>query len=643
MENKELDLTNESLQAETEATSTPVEETQELTSEESVVEAQPEASVNEPEIVAEEPVSEDSVTQDEVVAEQQEADADTTSDSQTYFALPDFEEIVGKVEEIAKSNDWQNGGHTIKEFKAKWGELTVPEGGSASYKILEVRFNEAEQAFFARRSEHYTEMDKKRKDNYEIKKGLLDRIQKLIERKKWTAQGELRSIQNRWDQVKHVPQEFVEELNKQYQTLLDTFEASRVDFLVKRKEQEELNLEGKFYTIDRLKLLINSISSEKEMDWTQLDYQFEEIQKDWKKIGRIPAERTEELWNDFKAQKDIFYAKKLELNTTYKKEIESNERKKRALIARALELKDVEDLAEAAREINRLHKEWKDIGIVSPEKSEELWNEFKAASDTFNTYKNDHLDEIKDQEKENYDLKIKLCEDAEALSEEEDWKSASERFQKMLEQWKEIGPVPRRKTKKVWQRFKKAMDNFYARKRQHVKEIRSDEKDNLQKKRDLIDLVKSLHESEDPQAALNRVKEIQGEFNAIGYVPIKYKDKVYKQFKEVCDFVYKRARSVSKEGGHSGNSDYSGNSGDSETRRDSFGKSQKLNKLRKQAERLNETILNYADTKTFIKPNKQGLALRDEIELKIIALQNELAELHKEIDALKAELDAPKN
>lgn len=640
MENKELDLTNDQQNEETKINLT--ESTQD-------VEAAPEAAdSNELENNSEESqVAEQAEPSVEVISEKTEEVDSTTelateelADSQSYFALPEFEEIVTKAEELAKSNDWQNGSHLFKEFKSKWSELVVPEGGSASYKTLEVKLNVAEQSFFDRRTEHYAEMDKKRKDNLEIKNGLLEKVEKLIERKKWTAQGELRAIQNRWDQIKHIPHDAVEELNKKYHSLLEIFESNRVEFLVKRKEQEELNLEGKFYTIDRLKMLINTIVPEKELDWTQLDYQFEEVQKDWKKIGRIPAEKTEELWNEFKSIKDIFYAKKLELNTTYKKEIESNERKKRALIARAVELKDVEDLAEAAREINRLHKEWKDIGIVSPEKSEELWNEFKAASDKFNSYKNDHLDEIKDQEKTNYDLKIKLCEDAEALSEEEDWKSASERFQKMLEDWKEIGPVPRRKTKKIWQRFKKAMDNFYARKRQHVKEIRSDEKDNLQKKRDLIDLVKTLHEAEDAQEAMAKVKEIQQEFNAVGFVPIKYKDKIYKQFKEVCDIVYKRSKSAARS---DSSYEHSVNNAESETRRDFFGKSQKFNKLRKQAERLNETILNYSDTKTFIKPNKKGLALREEIELKIDALKLELAELNKEIAEIKTEMDSTKS
>lgn len=642
MENKELDLTNN--QQSEEIKTNLVEPTQDVeASQDAVIPIELENNSEEVPVDEKANTSEDVIPEkiDEVDSTTELSTEEESADSQSYFALPEFEEIVTKAEELAKSNDWQNGSQLFKELKSKWTELDVPEGGSESFKNLEVKFNLAEQTFFERRSQHYAEMDKKRKDNLEIKNGLLEKIEKLIERKKWAAQGELRAIQNRWEQVRHIPHDAVEELNKKYHSLLEVFETNRVEFLVKRKEQEELNLEGKFYTIDRLKMLINTIVPDKELDWTQLDYQFEEVQKDWKKIGRIPAEKTEELWNEFKSIKDLYYAKKLELNTSYKKEIESNERKKRALIARAIELKDIEDLAEAAREINRLHKEWKDIGIVSPEKSEELWNEFKAASDKFNSFKNDHLDEIKDQEKTNYDLKIKLCEDAEALSEEEDWKSASERFQKMLEDWKEIGPVPRRKTKKVWQRFKKAMDNFYARKRQHVKEIRSDEKDNLQKKRDLIELVKTLHEAENTQEAMAKVKEIQHEFNAIGFVPIKYKDKIYKQFKEVCDIVYKRSKSSSRS--DSSFYEQSGNYADSETRRDFFGKSQKFNKLRKQAERLNETILNYSDTKTFIKPNKKGLALREEIELKIDALKSELAELNKEIAEMKTEMDSNKS
>jgi len=580
---------------------------------------------------------------EEVIVEQ--IDLEASSQELASHSLPGLSELVDKAKDIAASHDWQNGGHLLKELKAKWFELKneIPEGLGALYTTLETIFNEAEQSFFNRRKVHYEEMDKKRKDNLEIKKGLLEKIQKLIDRKKWTAQGELRSIQDRWEKIKHIPHEAAEELNTSFSTLIDTFEKQRVEFFVKRREQEELNLDGKLYVLDKLRSLVGSINEETDLDWEQLDHQFEEDQNSWRKIGRIPAEKSDEIWKEFKDLKDAFHEKKLSLNTVYRKEIEGNERKKRNLIERVEKLIEVEDLAEAAREINRLHKEWKDIGPVAPDKAEDLWNEFKNASDVFNNYKNEHTDEIKDQEKTNYDLKVKLCDEAEILAEEDDWKKAGVRFQEMLEEWRSIGPVPRRKTKKIWERFKKAMDNFYARKRQHQKDLRTEEKDNLQRKKDIVDLIIALENAEDMQAAFTKVKELQQEYQRIGYVPIKFKDKINKSYKEACDIFYKQLRSQSRSESSYTHS-YSGNTGnDTGVKKENQSKIIQLQKLKRQAEKVNETILNYSDTKTFIKPNKKGLALRDEIDLKIATFQKEYDQLNKEIETLKQVMESGKS
>lgn len=639
MENKELNelnpTQNESVQSEnnTETPETVVPALEESNPEPKVsIETEPLESTDD---TAEETSEKVTDASEETFEEETESvEAENSAVPEIVKGLEDFEALVAKVNAIADGCDWQNGGYLIKEIKAAWALLPVPEGKTDAYKDLEKQLHTAEEAYFQRRTTHYAEMDKKRKENLEAKRSLLEKIEKLIERKKWMAQGELRSIQNKWEQIRYVPQEFIDELNEKYESLLEIFERNRVEFLVKKKEQEEQNLEGKLYIIDRLEHLIASITETVD-DWAQLDHEFEELMKEWRKVGRVTAEKSDEVWNEFKRLKDEFFAKKLELNTEYRKELEANEKKKRSLIQKAQSLLKTDDLAEAAREINKLHKDWKEIGNVAPDKADELWNEFKAASDAFNNYKNEHLDEIKDQEKTNYDLKVKLCEKAEELAELEDWKQANQQFQKLMDEWKQIGPVPRRKTKKVWQRFKKAMDNFYARKRQQQKNIRSEEKSNLQKKRDLIEKVKALHEAEDAAAALAEVKQIQAEFNAIGFVPIKMKDKVYKMFKDACDVIYKRSREQYRGAstGYNSRSD----------KRDSFPKSQKLNKLKKQAEKLNETILNYADTKTFIKPNKKGLALRDEIDTKIAQLEQELNAINAEIEEIKADLELEKN
>lgn len=593
-------------------------------------------SDSESEVEAEEEESEavdtDTDTDTEEVEESSEAtEEDVAEDAEVTSELSTYNELLEKAEGIAQSEDWQYGSTIIKELKDKWNE--AEEVVSDAYDELFRRFQKAEQTYFDRRKQHYEEQNAERQRNLEKKRELLEEIRGIIENKQWGAKNKLRGLQRKWDRIRKIPNEFIEELQKDYDQLAKTFEDHRVEYLVEQKQKEELNYEGKLLIIDRMKALINELNS--DTNWKTADQNLEEFIKQWKKIGRVPKSKSFDINDTFNEVRNEFYQKRFEHDKNYRKELEKNENKFRKLLSRAEELTEMDDLAEAAREINRLHKEWKETGPVLEELSDELWNQFKAASDTFNSYKSEHMDELKEQEQENLDEKEALADKAEQLSDEEDWKQTSKAMQQLMEEWKKTGPVPRRKGKQVWKRFKKAMDHFYSRKRNHFKEIREEEKENLKKKKALINQVSELHDRDDAQEALNEVKKLQQQFKDIGYVPIKQKDKIYKQFREVCDVIYNRSRSeksvnISRED----RADL-----DNDQIKQIKKRKAEINKLKKEAQELNDTILNYSDTKTFIKPNKKGMALRDELDEKINKLQADLDKINDKIDSLDDQID----
>lgn len=584
---------------------------------------------------------------DEVVSESEEdvkslenADDTAATDDENNDVVDElaaFKALVDEVKDIAQSNDWQNGSYFINEKKDTWKELD-PVAGEA-FVWLEEELKKAEELYYERRSAYYESQKEKRQKNLDRKRELLARLEKLVEEKKWTHSRDLSQIEKRWESIRQIPNEFAEELNEKYTNLRSVFEKNRVANLIEQTNQESLNLDGKLLVRDKFKAFIEGITEESENDWKILDEKYEEFQKQWRKIGRVSKEKNFEINNEFNDLRDSYYNLKYDLNKAYKKQLDKNEAKLRKLIEQAKNLMESDDLAEAARDINRLHKEWKDAGSVIKKLSDELWSEFKAASDTFNEYKNEHIDDLKNQEQVNYELKEALVKKAEKLTESTDWKKTGREIQELLDEWKSIGPVPRRKGKKIWQQFKHTIDHFYANKRHHFKEIREQEKANLILKREIIEKAKLLIDLDDPNEAVNKLKNLQTEFNAVGFVPLKHKDKVYKQFKEVCDTVYGRARNQDRSNIPSDVS----RTLNFEAKKVIQSKYNTINKLRKKAEQLKDQILNYSDTKTFIKPNKKGIKLIEELDDKIVSLQAELDKMNEEIDFLRNEIDTLSN
>jgi hypothetical protein len=540
-------------------------------------------------------------------------------------------DLVSKADDYARQTDWSHIPQLFASIYDSWNE--GPELESPRKNALRNRVDKALETFNVRKSEHYDHLKEKRQKNLDYRLILLERLQKIVDQKRWQAAGEVASIRRKWDDIKQLPSGApLEEQNETFNKLLEVFDEKRVEYLVKVREKEEENLIGKLMIIEKMEIVTKKAGPDVE-NWEILDNELGELTRQWRKIKHVPKEKEDEVWNRFKNIRDSYFTIKSEHDQSYKKELESNIKSKQRLIRKALSLNDEKDLAKGVRTINRLHNEWKKIGAVPKELNDKLWDEFKAASDAFNKLKSENIDLIREQENQNYEQKIAICEQAEALADAENFKTAADEMVKLLAEWKKIGPVPRKKTNPVWNRFKKAMDEFYKKRRSFFKDVRVEQKENLDKKREIIEKITGLAGLEDPTEAIENVKALQEEYKSIGFVPIKYKDSIWAEYKSALDLVYGKAR-ASHKGSHDDH-----RHGSRATAPDRADKrvQQEIFKLRRECDDLKNTILNYSDTMTYIKPNKKGLELRQEIQNNIDEAENRIREKQEKIDQLSSE------
>lgn len=250
------------------------------------------------------------------------------------------------------------------------------------------------------------------------------------------------------------------------------------------------------------------------------------------------AEKNQQVWDHFNTAQDKFSELRFKHDKQYRISIERALEKKKKLIAEAESLIDDNSIADAARRVNKLHKAWKKTGNLPQKEENELWEKFKTATDSFNEKKTENIDQLRDEENKNLDAKQALIQRALEAQSAESYDEGHQAMQRLMGEWKKIGPVPRKKSSKVWKQFKEAMDAFYNQRREHFKNIRKDQKDNLTAKKEIIDKLNQLVESEDAAKAVDKAKQLQADFKKIGHVPLKFKNKVWKDYREVCDKIY---------------------------------------------------------------------------------------------------------
>jgi hypothetical protein len=577
-----------------------------------------------------EPVAAEDESKEEDLAN---SESDDVSETEKYY-----KELAEKAEQMIVVSDWAYVSMEFDNIDTKWGEGPDPDGVDISgYRET---IDALREQFEEKKKTHYEEKKRQREENLAKKESILESLKKIVEEKQWTATREVGKLKGQWDRIKSVPEEAEEELEKKFSSLLSTFDDHKVDRLVKKKQQEEDNLTGKLVILEKMEAFIKDLDD--SSDWDQKEKDFEQLAKQFRKIGRVPVEKNQDIWSSYHELQDTFHSMRFKHDKNYREKIEKYLTRKRKLIDEAEALIDADDLADAARKVNKLHRRWKKAGNLPQKDENDMWDRFKAATDAFNEKKSENIDVLHEQEQENLNEKQTLVDKAEQLKDSEEWEQTHRDLQSLMDKWKNAGPVPKRSSGKIWKKFKGAMDHFYDRRRDHFKEVKESRKDNLKEKEEVLGKLRELKDHEDPIEAVNQSKPLQEEFKKAGYVPIKHKNRMWKEYREICDVIYDRFRAAKAA------VDVVGRENVDSFSADDIADIRKLNSkvagLRKEIKRMEQELIQQKESLSYFKPSKGSNPLLDQVKEKVdkaeedvVKKQEKLAELEKEIDLIKKE------
>ncbi|MDE5784643.1 MAG: DUF349 domain-containing protein [Prevotella sp.] len=295
------------------------------------------------------------------------------------------------------------------------------------------------------------------------------------------------------------------------------------------------NLQKKLAIIDKIKAMVTSPE-----EASKTYQEFKTLQQEWRDIKSVPAERANELWRNYQLYVEQFYDL-LKLNSEareldFKKNLETKTR----LCEAAEKLADEGDVISAFHQLQKLHQEYREIGPVSKELREEIWQRFKAASTVINKRHQQHFEDLRAREDENLQKKTSLCEKVEAIAAEEnkgsaDWERHTQEIIAIQQEWKTIGFAPQKMNVKIFERFRAACDNFFARKAEYFKTMKDAFKENAEKKRALIEKAKALQNSTEWRSTGDKLIALQKEWKTIGMVPKKLGDQLWEEFLAACN------------------------------------------------------------------------------------------------------------
>jgi len=548
---------------------------EELVAEEPVVE---EPVAEEPvaeEPVAEEPAAEEPVTEEpiaegktvnEIVAEiessQVPEEDDDDIDDKTFEESPEkieseysgltFEESVDILHEIVQEPNFNiiklRVGilksiilQHIKKTKQEQLNTFINEGGNQEEFIpeksdLEKKFENALQTYKENKAKFLEKIEVEKNKNFEAKKAIIEDLKNLIENESnlKTLNDKFKEFQDQWKEIGPVPQNESTNLWQNYHFYVEKF----FDILKIGKELRSLdlkkNLEQKIKLCETAESLLLDDSINKSFKKLQ------QLHDEWKEIGPVPEDKKDEIWERFKVASDQINQKRREHYDEIFAEQQNNYNAKVVLCEQAEELVtndtlSIKEYNAISDKLNEVLKVWKTLGPAPAKLNDEIWNRFKVVLDKFYGQKKEYFQQMKDSQMQNYNLKLNLAIQAEALSNRNDWKNTTDEILKLQKEWKNIGPTPRKYSEAVWKRFSAACDHFFEEKSFYFSNIQQIESDNLKKKEELIQKIINHEFSSDKAANLDAMKLYQREWTELGHVPKNDKDRIYNEYRDAVN------------------------------------------------------------------------------------------------------------
>lgn len=462
--------------------------------------------------------------------------------------------VVQKFKELYSSENHDELYEKADQLKALFYKLLNEEKSDASQERLvyleglEVEFKELYSAYRSERNTIAQDMERQKEENYAAKLQIIEDLKALLEKAEDVNHTfpAFRELQNRWKSIDMVPQSKVKDLWETYQYHVEKF----YDYIKINNEFRDMdfrkNLEAKQALCSKAEALAqeeNVVSAFKEL---------QKLHNEWKELGPVAKEHRESVWERFKSATTVVNKKHQAYFENLKEEQKNNLEAKVLLCEKAEEIA-AENPVESngwnvlSKKMDQLQESWKGIGFASRKENQKVYDRFRAACDKFYNAKREYYANFKNVMQDNLKLKEKLCEQAEALMESDDWKRATDQLIALQKQWKEIGPVARKQSDAVWKRFRSACDHFFDNKSRHFGKIDEQYGENLAMKQALIEEVKNYRIGDTREDDIRALRSFQNRWSEIGFVPFKDKERIQNEFNQALDVHFADLRSLDSE------------------------------------------------------------------------------------------------
>ena len=608
------------------------------------------------------------VKQSEMTAEQTVNEAETTAETaqETATAAADTQqlreedtlankvynskkEIVERVKTIADSEETPEKAE-IDHLKTSFYRLHVAEreaqqkayleagGEPEKYQVLPDEEEEAFKAAMAvikeKRQKAFLEQEDLKQENLKKKEAIIEKIKTMATTPEEANNNfqEFKVLQQEWKAIKPVPAEKVNELWRNYQLYVEQY----YDLLNLNREAREYdfkkNLEKKTQLCEAAEKLAD------ESDVISAFHQLQDLHQEYRETGPVEKELREQVWQRFKAASTVINKRHQQHFEEIRAEEEENLVKKTALCEKIEDIvkqerKNTGDWDSQSKEIIALQQEWKTIGFTPQKMNTKIFERFRAACDEFFTKKGEYFKELKEKYAENAKRKQELVEKAQALKDSTDWKKTSDKLIALQKEWKTIGMVPKRLGDQLWEDFLAACNHFFeARNAVHADE-RNEECENLAKKNEIIEKLKQLAEGA-VENLQEEMRKLTDEFNSIGHVPFKEKDKMFKEYHETLDKLYKTLNIKASRR----RMDNFRNNLKKVAQRGENAIDNERGRLMRRFEQLKQEINTYENNLGFLNiSSKKGNSLIDDMNRRVQKLKDELAETKQKIKTIDAE------
>ncbi len=451
----------------------------------------------------------------------------------TPVAAMEAEEAPGdEIEAAVPEEKQEEAGKEDHEIRT---EVLSPE----ELQALENRFKELMNIFSERLEKYKEHVREEEEKNYEEKKKVIAGLREIITEEQNIGQAinKFRNLQRKWKNIGNVPSSKYRELQSEY-----SFEVERFNYTLSIiKGLKELDLQKNLERKQKLVELMQALTEEKSVK--RMEMMVKSYQEEWEEAGPVPQENWEEVRDAFRDATHAVYDK---INAHYeqlRKKQEENLEKKKALLAKAkeiseLELKSPKKWTRHTEDIQKLQQEWRQIGRAPKAENDQVWEAFREACNQFFDRKKEYFKALREERSKNRERKEEIIRKAKEWEGSEDWREATEAIIKLQKEWKETGPADQRDEQRLWTEFRGICDQFFERKKNYFATIDERHKENMEAKEALIAEIESFEPGEDKKANLEQLSEYAKRWKSIGHVPRKKIDELNTRYHKALDAAY---------------------------------------------------------------------------------------------------------